>query len=269
MKRREFITLLGGAAVASPMLWPLAAHAQQPERIRRIGVLSGIAETDPESQRRYSAFRQGLQQLGWTEGRNFELHFRSGWGVGNIELLRRHVADLIALAPDIILASGALTVVTLQQTTRTIPIVFAGLTDPVGAGFVESLARPGGNTTGFTSFEYGLGTKWLELLKEIAPRITRVGVMRDSISSTGVGFWAAMQGAAPSAGLELRSLGVRDAPEIERAVAGFARESGGGLIVTVGNATLSHRDLIIALAARHNLPVVYPFRYFATAGGLM
>jgi putative ABC transport system substrate-binding protein len=266
MRRREFITLLGGAAVA----WPLAARAQQPGGIRRIGMLPGItSEADSDAQARDAAFRQALQQLGWTEGRNVRYEYRSRFSSNDADLARRYAAELVALGPDVIFVAGATNVAALQRATRTIPIVFAGLTDPVGAGFVESLARPGGNTTGFTSFEYGLSTKWVELLKEIAPRVTRVGVLREQGSSAGIGFWAAMQGAAPSLGMELRPIGARDAPDIERGIAAFAREPNGGLIVTVGGLAIAHRDFISTLAARHQLPAVYPFRYFVTSGGLM
>ena len=264
MRRRDFITLLG-SAVAS---WPLAARAQQPDRMRRIGVLTGIGETDLEGQARYTAFRQALQQLGWTEGRNVRYEYRARLA-GNVDLVRRYAAELVALSPDVILATGARNVEGLQQATRSIPIVFVGLTDPVGAGFVESLARPGGNTTGFTSFEYGLSTKWVDLLKEIAPRVTRAGVLREHGASIGIGLWAAMQGAAPSLGIELRPIGLRDAPDIERGVAAFARVPNGGMIVTPGGLIIPHRDLITTLAARHQLPAVYPFRYFVTSGGLI
>ncbi len=263
LRRREFITLLGGAAA-----WPLVARAQQGERVRRIGILAGLAETDPEAQARDAAFRQALQQLGWTDGRNVRYEQRSRAG-GNVDLARRNAAELVALAPDVILVGGATNMEALQPATRTIPIVFAGLTDPVGAGYVESLARPGGNTTGFTSFEYGLSAKWVELLKEIAPRVTRVGVLRPHGSSIGIGLWAAMQGAAPSLGMELRPIQVRDAPEIERGIAAFARGPNGGLIVTPGGLSIVHRSLISTLAARHQLPTVYPFRYFVTGGGLV
>ena len=264
MRRREFITLLGGAAIASP----LAARAQQAERVRRIGVLTGIFQGDSEAQARMAAFRHALQQLGWTEGRNIRFDHRTREG-GNVDLIRRNAAELVALAPDVILVTGSLNLEALQQATRTIPCVFVGLTDPVGAGFVESFKRPGGNTTGFTSFEYGLSAKWVELLKEIAPRVTRAGVMREQGSATGIGLWAAMQGAAPSLGVELKPIGVRNAPDIERGVAAFARGPDDGLIVTVSGLTILHRDLISTLAARHRLPAVYPFRYFVTGGGLL
>ena len=259
MRRREFIALLGGAAA-----WPLVARAQQPgERVRSVGVLAGAAaEGDSDAQALQGVFRQALQQLGWTEGRNVRYEYRSRSG-GHVDLARRNAAELVALDPDVIVVGGATNMEAVQRATRTIPIVFVGLTDPVGAGFVESLARPGGNTTGFTSFEYGLSAKWVELLKEIAPRVTRVGVLREQGSSVGIGLWAAMQGAAPSLGIELRPIGAREASDIERGVAAFARGPNGGLIVTVGG------DLISTLAARHQLPAVYPFRYFVTSGGLM
>ena len=272
IRRRQFITLLGGASASS--VWPIAAwapaaRAQQAERMRRIGVLAGVAtEADSDAQARDAVFRQALQQLGWTEGRSVQYNYRSR-SSSNVDLARRYATELVALGPDVILVGGATNVAALQRATRTIPIVFAGLTDPVGAGFVESLAQPGGNTTGFISFEYGLSTKWVELLKEIAPRVTRVGVLREQDSSVGIGLWAAMQGAAPSLGMELRPIGARDASDIERGVAAFARGPNSGLIVTVGGLSITHRDLISTLAARHQLPAIYPFRYFVTSGGLM
>jgi putative ABC transport system substrate-binding protein len=262
MSRRQFITLLGGAAV-----WPLAARAQQPA-MRRIGVLSGSNQSDAEEQVRFAAFRQSLQQLGWTEGRNIQFYFRSRSG-GNIAHTRKNAAELVALGPDVILVIGSNNLGALQEATRTVSTVFVGLTDPVGAGFVESLARPGGNTTGFASFEYGLSAKWLELLKEIAPSVALAGVVREPNVSQGVGFWAAMQGAAPSLGVELRPIGVRDAAEIERAVAAFAQRQNSGLIVTLSGITILHRGLITTLAARHRLPAVYPYSYFVTSGGLL
>jgi ABC-type uncharacterized transport system substrate-binding protein len=263
--RREFITLLGGAAAA----WPVAARAQQLERMRRIGLLSGILDDDSAGHDRFAAFRQAMQELGWIEGRNIRYEQRSRSASNVVESARRNAAELVALAPDVILVSGARNVEALQQATRTIPIVFAGLTDPVGAGLVEGLARPGGNTTGFTSFEYGLSTKWVELLREIAPRVSRAGVVRESGSSLGIGLWAAMQGAAPSLGIEMRPIGVRDAPEIERGVAAFARAPNGGLIVTPGGLLSSHRGSISMLASRYQLPAVYPFRRFVIDGGLV
>jgi putative ABC transport system substrate-binding protein len=263
MRRREFITLLGGATAA----WPRAARAQQPEQIRRIGALMNLAADDPESQRRVTAFVQGLQQLGWTDGRNVRIDFR--WGADDAERIRTYAAELVALAPDVILAAGAVTVGPLQHASRTVPIVFAGVTDPVGAGIVASLARPGGNATGFMNFEYGVSGKWLELLKQIAPRVTRAAVLRDSTLMASMGQFAAIQSVAPSFGVELSPIDTRQSDEIERAVAAFAHGSNGGLIVVTGTSAIVHRDLIIALAARHRLPAVYPFRYYTSAGGLI
>jgi putative ABC transport system substrate-binding protein len=264
LKRREVITLLGGAAAA----WPLAARAQQGERMRRIGVLMNLAADDPESQRRMTAFVQGLQQLGWTDGRNVRIETR--WGAADVDRFRSYAAELVALAPDVILAVGGAVVPSLLQATRTVPIVFTGTPDPVGAGFVESLARPGGNVTGFTPFlEFGISAKWLELLKEIAPHVTRAAVIRDPALATGVGQLGAIQSVAPSLGVELRPLGVRDAGEIERAITGFARSPNGGLIVTGSTLVVVHRNLIVTLAARHKLPAVYYERMFAAAGGLI
>jgi putative tryptophan/tyrosine transport system substrate-binding protein len=262
IKRREFITLLGGAATA----WPLAARAQQPDRMRRIGVLAPFAADDPEQQVRVAAFVQGLQQLGWTDGRNVQIDYR--WAAGDADRMRKYAAELIALAPDAILAAGGATVGPLLQATRTVPVVFTLTPDPVGAGFVDSLARPGGNATGFTNFEYGIGVKWLELLKEIAPRVTRAAVLRDPTIPAGIGQFGAIQAVASSLGVELRPVDVRDAGEIERAVTAFARSSNDGLIVSSNALASVHRNLIVMLAARHRLPVVYPFRFFVTAGGL-
>ena len=210
---------------------------------------------------------QGLQQLGWTDGRNVRIDMR--WAAGDPDRFRRYAAELVGLAPDVILAAAVSTMVPLQQATRTVPLVFVQVTDPVGAGFVASLARPGGNATGFTLFEFGVGAKWLELLKEVAPRLTRVAVLRDPSSSTGIGQFAAMQGVAPALGVELSPIGVSDAGEIERTIAEFARGSNRGLILVPTAQTLIHRELIITLAARHQLPTIYPYRYFVTAGGLM
>jgi len=263
MRRRDFITLLGGAAAA----WPLAARAQQPERVRRIGVLTPFAADDPEAKARVEAFVQALQQLGWSVGRNLQIDIR--WGAGDAERTRHYAAELVALAPDAILAAGGATVGPLLQATRSVPIVFTLTPDPVGAGFVDSLAHPGGNATGFTNFEYGIGVKWLELLKEMAPRVTRAAVLRDPAIPAGIGEFGAIQAIAPSLGIELRPIDMRDAGEIERAVTAFARSSNGGLIVTSNAWGITHRDLIIALASRHRLPVVYPFRVFITAGGLV
>ena len=263
MKRRKFITLLGGAAVA----WPLAARAQQNEQKRRIGILMGLAADDPEAQDRTAAFVQGLQQLGWTDGRNLQIDYRRG--AGDADPTRRYAAELVALAPDVILASGGTVVGALLQVTRTVPIVFTQTPDPVAAGFVASLARPGGNATGFTTSEYGISGKWLELLKEIAPGVTRAGVLRDPNIPSGIGQFTAIQSVAPSLGVELSSVDVRDASEIERAVTAFARGSNSGLIVTSSGLAAVNRELIITLAARYRLPAVYSYRYFATSGGLI
>jgi ABC-type uncharacterized transport system substrate-binding protein len=264
VKRRDFIALLSGAAAA----WPLAARAQQAERMRLVCILEGISADTPGSKVRYAAFLEGLQQLGWTPGRNVRIDIR--WATTNADDLRRHAAELAALAPDVLVAaSGTSTVAPLLQATRTIPIVFVVVVDPVGAGFVASLARPGGNATGFTTFEYGLSGKWLELLKQIAPGITRAAVLRDPAIASGIGQFAAVQAMAPSLGVELSPVDARDAPEIERAVTAFARSGNGGLVVTPSPVANRHRDLIITLAARHRLPAVYAWRYYVTAGGLI
>ncbi len=262
MIRREFISLLGGATVA----WPFAARAQQPARMRHIGVLMILAADDPESSPRVAALTQGLQQLGWTPGRNVQIEYRWGADSGHA---RTVAAELVALAPDVILAVGIPALAAVKQVTGTVPIVFVNIVDPVGAGFVESLARPAGNATGFTSFEYSISAKWLELLKQIAPNVTRVAVLRDASTSSGIGQFAVIQGAAPSFGVELRPVDGGEAGEIERALTTFARSSNGGLIVTSSPSTAAHRVLIVALAARHRLPAVYSYRYFATSGGLM
>jgi putative ABC transport system substrate-binding protein len=264
VKRREFITLLGGAAAA----WPLAARAQQAERMRRIGVLHTLPADDAHGQERIGAFLQGLQQAGWTIGGNVRIDQR-WWSVGDVEVLRKYAAELVALAPDVILATGGVAVRPLLQVTRTVPIVFVNTPDPVGAGFVDSLARPGGHVTGFTQFEYSISVKWLELLKQIAPGVTRAGVLRDPNQPSGIGQFGAIQGAASTFGVETTPLGVRDPAEIERAVTTFARSSNDGLIVTTGALSTIHRELIIALAARHKLPAVYPARFFVTEGGLI
>ena len=262
MRRREFITLLGGAAAALP----LAARAQQSERMRRVGVLMNFTSDDPVSQDRLAAFVQGLQELGWTVGRNLQVDYR--WGAGNVERYRTFAAELVALTPDVLVTAGAPAVEALQRATRTVPIVFTNVTDPVGGGLVASLARPGGNTTGLTLSEYGLSGKWLELLKEIAPRVTRAAVLRDPVA-VGIGQFAAIQAVAPSLQMELSPVDVRDASEIERAVPAFADRPSGGLIATASAPTAIHRELIIALATRHKLPAVYPFRYYVTSGGLI
>jgi putative tryptophan/tyrosine transport system substrate-binding protein len=262
MKRREFILALGGAAT-----WPLAARAQQGERIRRIGVLMNLAEDDPESQARMSGFVQALQQLGWTDGRNVRIEIR--WAAADPERFRKYATELITPAPDVLLAGAGSSVTALQQVTRAVPIVFVNTPDPVGAGLVASLARPGGNATGFTVFEYGMTAKWLELLKQIAPKVTRVVVLRDPSLSANIGQLAAIQAVAPSLGVELTPIDVRDAGEIERGVSDFARRANGGLITPASPFQGVHRELIITLAARHGLPAVYPFRHMVTGGGLM
>jgi len=263
LKRREFLTLLGGAAA-----WPLAASAQQGERVRRVGVLLPAAADDPEFQARFGAFLQGLQQSGWTIGRNVRIDTR--WATTSGAEIRRQATELAALAPDVILAFGASTVGPLLQATRTVPIVFPVVGDPVGAGFVDSLARPGGNATGFMSYEYSLSGKWLELLKQVAPGVMRVAVLRDPANPTGIGQFGVIQALAPSLSVEVNPLNVRDADEIERAVAAFVvRSPNGGLIVTGSAAASAHRDLIIMLAARHKLPAIYFERNFASAGGLV
>jgi ABC-type uncharacterized transport system substrate-binding protein len=262
MRRREFITLLGGAAAA----WPFAARAQQPDRMRRIGVLMGMTADDPESQARVGAFAQGLQQLGWTVGQNVRIDHRAG---ANAADTRRYAAELVALTPDVILAHTSRAVALLLQATRTIPIVFTIVTDPVGAGYVDSLAHPGGNATGFTPFEYAIGAKWLELLKEIAPGVTRAAVLRDREIAAGPAQFGAIQTVAPSLGVELRPIDMRDAGEMERAFTAFAQSSNRGLIVTGSSAAAVHRDLIISLAAQHRLPAVYPGGYYVTGGGLI
>jgi putative ABC transport system substrate-binding protein len=265
MRRRAFITFLGGAA-ASSLLWPLAARAQQ-ERMRRIGVLMNTSADDPEGQARIAAFHQGLQEWGWTLGRNARIEVR--WGAVDGDNSRRYAAELVALAPDVILASASAAMGALQQTTRTVPIVFAMIIDPVGAGFVESLARPGGNATGFALHEYSLSGKWVELLKEIAPGVTRAAVIRDPAVGSGTGQYAIIQAVAQSLGVELRPMGVRDPGEIERAIVAFAQVPNGGLIIVGAPSAVFHRDLIITLAARHQLPAVYPIPYFARSGGLI
>ena len=264
IKRREFITLLGGAAAA----WPLAARAQQPERMRRIGVLMHLPESDPEAQARVRALLQGLQQLGWSEGHNVRIDYR--FGAADVDRSRKYAAELIALAPDVIQASGTGPMAALQQTTRMVPIVFAQIPDPVSAGLVDSLSRPGGNVTGFTVFEeYGNRGKSLELLKEIAPSVTRVAALRDPTMASDIGQLGAIQSVAPSLGVEVSPASVRDAGEIERAIATFGQRPNGGLIVFGAALAIMHRELIARLAARHKLPAVYPLRAFVAAGGLI
>jgi putative tryptophan/tyrosine transport system substrate-binding protein len=259
VQRREFITLVCGVAVA----WPRAARAQQPAR--RIGVLMNGGPDDAEVRARHAAFLDGLQQLGWTDGRNVRIDTRWARDVG----ADRGAQELIALGPDVILASASLSVAALQRITHNVPIVFANVIDPVGAGFVASLARPGGNTTGFSAFEYSLSGKWLEVLKEIAPSVIRVAVLRDPALAAGIGQFAAIQALAPASfGGELTPIDVRDPGEIERAIGAFARERNGGLIVTGSQSAVAHRDLIISLATRYRLPNVFGYRYYAVAGGL-
>jgi putative ABC transport system substrate-binding protein len=245
-------------------MMPLAAHAQ--ERVRRVGVLMSQPASDPVAQARSAAFLQGLQELGWTNGRNVQIEQR--WDLNEADN-RRNAAELVALAPDVIVTTGGISMGPLLQATRTVPIVFVQVTDPVGAGYVESLARPGGNATGFIAFEFSISGKWLELLKEIAPGIKRVAVLRDASLALGTGQFGAAQSVAPSFGVELRPVGLADANEIERGITAFAREPNGALIVTVGPGAIRYRELIIGLAARHKLPAVYPYRFFAADGGLI
>ncbi len=260
--RRKFIAALSGAVA-----WPLTARAQQADRMRRIGVLIGVAAVNLDAQARNAAFLQGLQQLGWTEGRNVRIDTR--WGAGNAADTRKYAAELVALAPDVIVAIGSAAMEPLLQATRTVPIVFAIVPDPVGAGFVDSLSRPGGNATGFLMFEYSLSGKWPELLKEIAPGVTRAAVLRDPALASGIGQFAVIQAVAPSVGVEVSPINVRDAAEIERAVAAFAQSANGGLILTASPLSALHRDLIITLAARYKLPAVYYERFFVAGGGLI
>jgi putative ABC transport system substrate-binding protein len=263
MNRRTFVSLVANVAA-----WPLAARAQQPaERVRRIGVLTNQAENDPEANSRHAALLQRLQQLGWSEGRNLKVDYR--WGLNDIERTRTYAAELVALAPDVILSTGSVAVSQLLQVTRTIPIVFTIVPDPVGAGFVDSLSRPGGNATGFMLFEYGLSGKWLELLKEITPGLMRAAVLRDLATPAGNAQFGAIQAVAPSLGIEVSPVNVRDAGEIERAVAAFARSANGGLIVTGSASATLHRYLFVALAAQHKLPAVYANRFYVTGGGLI
>jgi putative ABC transport system substrate-binding protein len=263
MQRREFITLLGGAAAT----WPLAAHAQQPERVRRIGVLMNLVANDPQSSVLTAAFVGGLQERGWTLGGNLQIEFR--WGAGDGNLYRKFAAELVALTPDVLVAVGGTVVGALQQATRTIPIVFVQVTDPVNRGLVASLARPGGNTTGFTQYEFSLAGKWLELLKQIAPNVKRAVVIRDPVQFSGVGQFAVIQTVAQSLGVEVSPVDARDTGEIERAISLIARGSNGGLIVTSSGSADGHRKLIISLAARHRLPTVYPYRRYVSDGGLV
>jgi len=260
MRRREFIKVIAGSAVA----WPFATRAQQPERVRRIAVL---ALDDADNRASYAAFLQALQQLGWIDGQNVRIDTR--WAGGSASDFRKYATDIVALAPDVIVATGTAMMVPLLQATHTVPIVFANVADPVGAGFVDTMAHPGGNATGFIQFEYSLSGKWVELLKQIAPGVTRAAVLRDPNIPTGIGQFAVIQSVAPSVGMEVTAISVRDPGEMERAVTAFARSPNGGLIVTPSALTLAHRELIIALAAQHKLPAVYLRRYYAASGGLV
>jgi putative ABC transport system substrate-binding protein len=262
MRRRELLGVLGSAVA-----WPLVARAQQPERMRRIGVLTGIAADDPEAQARQAAFVQGLAQLGWTDGRNVRIDAR--WTAGNAANTRKYAAELVALAPDVILVGGGASIGELLRATRSVPIVFAFVPDPVGSGFVDSLSRPGGNATGFMQFEYSLCGKWLELLKEIAPGVTRAAILWDPAITAGIGQFAVIQSVASSVGVEVRAVNVRDTTEIERAIAAFARAANGGLVVTGSALAAIHRELIVTLAAWHKLPAVYFQRRFVVGGGLI
>jgi len=261
MRRRDFLTLVGGTA------WPLAARAQRADRMRRIGVLMSLAADDMESQPRITAFNQGLQQLGWTEGRNVHLEVR--WWADNDRDRQRYVAELVALGPDVIVVSGSTYLETLLKSSRAIPVVFVLVPDPVGSGYVESLSRPGGNATGFVMFEYGLAAKWLELLKQVAPDVKRAAILRDASISLGIGQFAVIQSVAPSLGVDVVPINLRDTTEIEHAVAAFARSANGGLISTSSAFAAVHRDLIITLAAQHKLPAVYIARLYVASGGLM
>ena len=261
MRRREFITLIGGAAV-----WPLTARAQQGERMRRIGVLTGTGD-DEYSQARLAVFLQALQQLGWTDGHNVQVEKR--WGRGDADRIRKYAAELVALAPDVIFATGGPSVEQVLKVTRVVPIVFAITPDPVGSGLVQSLSRPGGNATGFVQFEYSLSGKWLELLKQIVPNVTRAAVLRDPDITAGIGQFAVIQSVAPSLGVEVIPISTRDVAEIEPAIAAYARSDTGGMIVTASASSAFHRELIIALAARYKLPAVYSGRDFVTSGGLI
>ena len=264
MRRREFILLLGSTAAG----WPLAAHAQsKPKPMRRVAALMPYSANDPQSQNRNAAFLQALQQLGWTVGQNVQIDYR--WSAGNEDDTRKYAAELVALAPDVIFTAGSAAIEPLRRATRTVPIVFALVPDPVGAGFVDSLARPGGNITDFTQFDYSIAGKWLALLKEIAPNTTRAAVLRDPAITAGIGQWATIQSASSAIGVEVRPISLVDADEMDSAIAAFARSPNGGLIVTGSALTIVRRDLIISLAARHRLPTVYYDRYFVSTGGLI
>lgn len=263
MRRREFIAGLGGAAAA----WPVVGRAQQGERVRRIGLLTGLQKNDPEGQLQFSALLEGLQRIGWTEGRNLRIETR--WGAGNAISMGKQSAELLALAPEVILAVGGVSMQVLFQSATSVPIVFVQVLDPVGAGYVASLARPGNNITGFTNFEYGIAGKWLEILKEIAPGVTRVAVLRDPAATSGTAQLAAIQAVAAQFRVDVTPVGVRNANDIERGVSALAQEPNGGLIATAGAATTVHRDLLFTLAAQHRLPAIYPYRHFVSGGGLV
>ncbi|MFL5091455.1 MAG: ABC transporter substrate-binding protein [Xanthobacteraceae bacterium] len=262
MRRRQFIAGLAGAAA-----WPLRLSAQQGERMRRVGIVTGISVDDPESKARVAAFLQELQRLGWTEGRNVQIDFRGG--AGETAATQEYVKELVGLAPDVILSIGNVSVGPLIQATHTVPIVFTLVVDPVGGGFVDSLSRPGGNATGFMSFEYSLSAKWLEILKQISPSITRAAILRDATQPSGTGQFAVIQSVAPTLGVEVYAINVREARQIERAITAFARFNNAGLVVTAGPLTALHRDFVVMLAGRHKLPAVYYERLFAAAGGLV
>jgi putative tryptophan/tyrosine transport system substrate-binding protein len=262
MRRRQFIALLGGVAA-----WPLTARAQQPERTRRIGVLMSLAADDKEGQARIDAFVQGLRELGWIDGRNVQIDIR--WAAGGDRIRQQYAAELVALSPDVIMASGGSGVGPLLQATRTVPIVFTQTPDPVGAGFVDSLARPGGNATGFSIFDYNIAGKWLELLKQIAPGVMRAAVIRDPATPQGIGQFSAVHAVAPSLGLDVSPINASEPSEVERAIKAFANSPNSGLIVSGSNFAITHRELIIKLAHQHKLPTVYPLRFFIAAGGLI
>jgi putative ABC transport system substrate-binding protein len=266
LRRRGFLGLLGGALAADALFRPLAVRPQQGERVRRIGVLMHVAENDREGKDRFGAFHQELARRGWIDGKSVKLDTR--WGASDADR-RRYAAELVALGPDVILASTTLAMVALQQVTRTVPIVFSNVADPIGSGFVGSLAQPGGNVTGFTPFDYNMSAKWVELLREIAPRVNRAVVIRDPTSPAAIGQYAVIQSAARSFGMEVSPAGARDATEIEQAIKSFLRPEHGGMVVTGSALGAAQRDLLVSLAARHRLPAVYPFRYFASGGGLV
>ena len=263
MRRREFVTLIGGTAAA----WPLAVRAQQGERMRRIGVLMSFSAEDTVAQARLAEFQQALQQLGWMDGRNVRIDVR--WSASEPERIRKYAAELVSFTPDVILASTSPGVAALQQAAPSLPIVFVQVADPVGAGFVASLAKPGGNATGFTIYEYGMGAKWLELLKDIAPRVTRVGIMRSPASVADIGMFGAIQSVAPSLGMQLSPINLQDTSEIEHGISGFAQQPNSGLIVVGAAQAFVHREQIVALAARYELPAVYPDQTFIINGGLI